>query len=1375
MGSPRVRSLRVALASVVAAAVLSAPCRADDVWAIGGGTNDPVAAPVPNALPAFVANASIVVTGTATPGLVVEVSDGTNVATGVVAPNGTFSIPFQLAENTASTLYVTALRDFDRSPAIPVRISHDAEDPTVFIDEPQNGDVLTNAAIAVAGRTGDMLTGFSGLTVSVNGQAAPVTSPGLGPKGTFALMGVPLAPGQNTITATATDQVGNVSQHQIVVTRAATSGPTMVAVSGDGQTGLVLHELPQPLVVQLRNADNSPMKNKTVTFTATRSDGELAATQGGDGDIVLQTLTDASGLARAWWTLGTLRGTGNNRVEVTSVDLSGTVSFCASATPMPPDRLLVQYGNNQRGEAGTPAAEQLRVWAADGTNGVAGIQVTYTVTQGDGTVNGQSAVTVTTGSSGYAGVNFRFGSEGVHLVEATFPGMDSDPAQFVLTSVERSVLAGTTLGGTVVDPTGQGIEGASCVLDIAGDIYGPVETDALGRFEIVGIQTGGPSVLYVDGSVAKKARGRQVPADSFAALRLNPVIVPNTANSIGPPLSLPELDPANERVFDNTQDVTLTIEGVEGFEMKILAGSMTLADKTKPDKGNPVTVSVNQASFDALPATLPNGAAPPFAWVLRPEGATFNPPVQVRLPNMTGAAPGAGVFFLAQEARSAQFNVVATGAVSQGGDRADTDPGVGIPRSGVGGSCPPYPVVVAAHKCDASSDGCVAKKRANNEEMNCFVPALLVTGALSQKYCFDGACDTHRECWGQDHSQNPGGRDACDEQYLQDMYAACTERFQDVLPEFVDACRKRAQSHYRIARGSTLAYQRSQNAVIRCLKGLLGLRNAEIAAGALVPRGESFYVDADDDIIPDDWETLAGLNPADPSDASMDFDGDGLTNMAEYLGGFDPYDPDSDNNGGTDLQDLRSIQPPPPLELDSSFTVNIGGRTVQVDETGTITVPNISVPDVNRDNIGDECFRATGSSRRGGVTRYVTSDFFRLRRGEPLDLSEINLRVVTEPPLDIVRLRAHAATQNLTALGQTTQMILEGTLSDGNVVPDLLALEEEFGTCTSFLSGNPAVASVNSAGIVTANKEGTVYIRSTVLGVTSVTRVNVVPGDPLTDIQGVVRFQDGVPVPNATVLIPNQGLVARTATAGNYLFEEVATTLTPTVRVVCASARDGVIVIGTRFVVPVPGAVTDAGILTLEPIDPTDSDGDGVPDDVEILMGTLPNDNDTDNDGIMDGAEDADGEGLPNWIEYLLGSDPLLPDTDSDGIQDDDEDTDLDGVKDGTEVAAGLNFLDPDSDGDGWLDGMEVELGTNPQDDASRPSPTIAAPRGATVLTVGTVLGNAAADGRTALHPTLAGFTDRKILQPTAYGSHHRTVLAPTIPGSPPATVEIAP
>lgn len=48
------------------------------------------------------------------------------------------------------------------------------------------------------------------------------------------------------------------------------------------------------------------------------------------------------------------------------------------------------------------------------------------------------------------------------------------------------------------------------------------------------------------------------------------------------------------------------------------------------------------------------------------------------------------------------------------------------------------------------------------------------------------------------------------------------------------------------------------------------------------------YKDSDNDGMPDVWEKKYGLNPNDPSDASLDCNGDGYTNIEKYINGLDP-------------------------------------------------------------------------------------------------------------------------------------------------------------------------------------------------------------------------------------------------------------------------------------------------------------------------------------------------------------------------------------------------------------------------------------------------------------------------------------------------------
>ncbi|HCY76083.1 MAG TPA: hypothetical protein DHV28_09200 [Ignavibacteriales bacterium] len=127
-----------------------------------------------------------------------------------------------------------------------------------------------------------------------------------------------------------------------------------------------------------------------------------------------------------------------------------------------------------------------------------------------------------------------------------------------------------------------------------------------------------------------------------------------------------------------------------------------------------------------------------------------------------------------------------------------------------------------------------------------------------------------------------------------------------------------------------------------------------------------------------------------------------------------------------------------------------------------------------------------------------------------------------------------------------------------------------------------------------------------------------------------------------------------------------------------------------------------------------DKDMDGLGKCDEKLIGTDPNNPDTDGDGLKDGEEyltyrtdplnaDTDGDGLTDGDEVMkYKTDPLKVDTDGDGLSDGDEvmkyktdplvvDTDKDGLNDNDEVMKyKTNPLKADTDGDGLTDGDEV-------------------------------------------------------------------------------------
>lgn len=135
----------------------------------------------------------------------------------------------------------------------------------------------------------------------------------------------------------------------------------------------------------------------------------------------------------------------------------------------------------------------------------------------------------------------------------------------------------------------------------------------------------------------------------------------------------------------------------------------------------------------------------------------------------------------------------------------------------------------------------------------------------------------------------------------------------------------------------------------------------------------------------------------------------------------------------------------------------------------------------------------------------------------------------------------------------------------------------------------------------------------------------------------------------------------------------------------------------------------------------SDTDGDGVPDNLDLFPLASLEWNDTDGDGIGDNSDDdIDGDGLTNEEENIHGTDSYIADSDGDTILDGvdncrlventnqrdtdndgagdlcEDDTDGDGLSDTNEQIYGTSLLLADTDNDGLGDLTEINLGTNP-------------------------------------------------------------------------------
>ncbi len=117
-----------------------------------------------------------------------------------------------------------------------------------------------------------------------------------------------------------------------------------------------------------------------------------------------------------------------------------------------------------------------------------------------------------------------------------------------------------------------------------------------------------------------------------------------------------------------------------------------------------------------------------------------------------------------------------------------------------------------------------------------------------------------------------------------------------------------------------------------------------------------------------------------------------------------------------------------------------------------------------------------------------------------------------------------------------------------------------------------------------------------------------------------------------------------------------------------------------------------------------DSDGDGLPDAWESLLGLDPHNSDSNGNGVLDGDEDSDHDGLKNSWEVRYGYDPRDPSTRKypspvgGFVLDGEDDPDNDRLTNAQEIALGTNPFLADTDGDGWSDEAEITGQGNPLD-----------------------------------------------------------------------------
>ena len=187
-------------------------------------------------------------------------------------------------------------------------------------------------------------------------------------------------------------------------------------ISGDNQTGEVNTQLPEPIIVEVRDLNGNLLENETVVFTAENGAGTFL-----NNNRVQKILTDEEGRVKTQFTLGKTAGEKTIHISVDGSDSRG-VKLLTIAKPTPPTKMIELKGNFQTGELGKRLSHPFTIAIHDKyDNPIPMFEVEFSLKKGSGRFQDSqnSHLLAHTNEDGLAQVYFIIGNErGAREVEA---------------------------------------------------------------------------------------------------------------------------------------------------------------------------------------------------------------------------------------------------------------------------------------------------------------------------------------------------------------------------------------------------------------------------------------------------------------------------------------------------------------------------------------------------------------------------------------------------------------------------------------------------------------------------------------------------------------------------------------------------------------------------------------------------------------------------------------------------------------------------------------------------------------------------------------------------------------------------------------------